>query len=259
MKPSRFVNIQQKLSEIDIDPKSISLGEFTFVGEHTARRQRDPGSELWKTVGSHFTPNLERGILIYSLIKKFNLKSYLECGLGRGYSSLCAARAFAELGNDGRVMSIEPNLDQRHMEMLGKVFPSEWTNRINVAQGASADILPKLSERYDLVYVDGNHTFDAVKSDWNGVRELYGSFCLFDDYHVAGSDDQNIKVKEALDECELPEGVTCELIRMDRRMVPDDRGWPDEKIQYGQLLLTRQSGLDALEKQTKFKETWDWE
>lgn len=258
MKPAKNINIKEKLAEIGMPVESLILGEFDYIGEPTAKKMRDPGSELWNKVGAFFKPNLERGMLIYSLIKKHKLDSYLEIGFGRGYSALCAAKAFAELGNDGQVMVIEPNLDEQHMNFLGQAFPQEWTSRIKVARGKSEDVLPKLKDPYDLVYVDGDHTASAVRADWEGVKDIFTCFCLFDDWHMDKNTDPAIQVHEALENCDLPEGVGAELVIMDRRVFLDDRKWPDEKIRYGQLLLSRPSAVVEKEKKSVVSETWDW-
>ena len=258
MKPQRTLNIKDKLAELNISLDEVSLGDFDYIAELTAKRMRDPQSELWKKVGAFFKPNLERGVLIYSLIKKFRLDSYLEIGFGRGYSALCAARAFAELGNDGRVFVIEPQVDDNHMQVLGNVFPPEWTSRIQIARAKSEDALPKMQDRYDLVYIDGDHTKQAVRGDYEGVKDIWTCFLLMDDYHLEPGSDANIQVNEALEDIELPEGVQSDLLIMDRRIFLDDRQWTDEQVKYGQLLLTREGGVTDRNKEIAFKETWDW-
>ena len=258
MKPERVVNIREKLPEIGTSLESISLGDFTYIGEITARKMREPGSELWRTVGSHFSPNLERGLLIYSLIKQYKLSSYLEIGFGRGYSAICAAKAFSDLGNDGQVMVIEPQIDDNHMNMLSQIFPPDWLNRIQIAKGKSQDILPKMQDKYDFVLVDGDHVKPAVRADWDGLKDLWSCFCLFDDWHITKGTDPMIQVHEALEEVEQPEGTRAELIIMDRRVFHDDRRWPDEKVRYGQLLLTRDAAVADKAKQGVVGETWDW-
>ena len=258
MQPRRTVNIKQKLAELDVSIESISLGEFDEVAELTAKRRRDPGSPLYKSVGAFFKPNCERGLLLYLLVKKYSLDSCLEIGFGRGYSALCAARAFHELGGAGKVMSIEPRVDDSFMQSIAQVMPQEWTSRLQLARGTSQEILPQLRDSSDVVVVDGDHTESAVRADWRGVKDLGWTFCVFDDWHVDVGTDPNIQVHEALLDQELPPDVECELIVMDRRIFPDERGWPDEKIRYGQLLLTNRAALDKRQKAVTFKETWDW-
>lgn len=258
MKPQRILNIKDKLKELDISLEDCSLGDFDYIAELTAKRMREPQSDLWKKAGAFFKPNLERGLLIYSLIKKYKLSSYLEVGFGRGYSALCAAKAFAELGNEGTVFVIEPEVDDNHMKLLGNVFPNEWTSRIQIARAKSDEALPKMQDHYDLVYIDGDHTKQAVRNDYEGAKDLWNCFCLMDDYHLEPGVDANIEVNEALEDVEQPADVTSDLLIMDRRIFLDDRNWPDEKVKYGQLLLTRNSNLENRDKQVAFKETWDW-
>lgn len=258
MKPQRTLGIKQKLSELEIDLDSISLGAFDFVAEFTAKKQRDPQSELFKKVGAFFKPNCERGLLIYSLIKKYKLNSYLEIGFGRGYSALCAAMAFSELGNDGKVMVIEPSIDDNFMHAISNIFPQEWLSRIQIARGKSEDVLPQLQDHYDLVYIDGDHTSAAVRSDWEGCKDIWDCFLLMDDYHLDYGTEPGIQVNEALDQVEQPEGTDSELLITDRRIFLDDRGWTDDQVRYGQVLFTRPSKLLDREKEVTFKETWDW-
>lgn len=258
MKPEKNVLITEKLAEIGCPLEALSLGEFDYIAEIAAKKMREPNSELWRTVGAFFKPNLERGLLIYSLITKYKLDSYLEVGFGRGYSALCAAKAFADLGNDGQVMVIEPNLDDKHMALLAQAFPAEWTSRIQVARGLSSDVLPRMQDKYDLIYVDGDHTAPVVRGDWEGVKDLWTSFCLFDDWHMDTGTDPAIQVHEALADCDLPDDVKAELVIMDRRVFFDDRRWPDEKIRYGQLLLTRSGAAEEKVKNSVVAETWDW-
>lgn len=258
MKPEKTLNIKDKLAEIGVSLESISLGEFDYIAEPTAKKMREPGSELWRTASAFFKPNLERGLLVYSLIKQYKLNSYLEIGFGRGYAAICAAKAFAELDNDGQVMVIEPFLDDNHMKMLGQMFPPEWMNRIQIARAKSQDVLPRLQDKYDLVYVDGDHVAPAVRSDWEGIKDIWSCFCLFDDWHITKGTDPMIQVHEALEEVEQPEATRAELLIMDRRIFNDDRKWPDEKVRYGQLLLTRDSAVTDKAKQGVVAETWDW-
>ncbi len=258
MKPEKTLNIKDKLAEIGTPVEGISLGEFDYIAEPTAKKMRDPGSELWRTAGAFFKPNLERGLLIYSLITKYKLTSYHEIGFGSGYSEICAAKAFADLKNDGQVMVIDPVIDDNHMNMLGQMFPPDWMNRIQIARAKSQDVLPRIQDKYDFVYVDGDHVAPAVRSDWEGVKDIWSCFCLFDDWHIAKGTDPMIQVHEALEEVEQPKDTRSELIIMDRRIFNDDRKWSDEKVSYGQLLLTRDLAVADKEKQGVVAETWDW-
>lgn len=230
------IHIKKKLEEVDFSLDSINLGDFDYIGEFTAKKNRDPSSELFKTAGCFFRPNYERGILIYSLITKFKVESFLEIGLGRGYSTFCAAKAMDDAGIDGKIMTIDPNIDRKFLEALTKIFPKSWFDKINFIEGTSQEALKSINDDFDMIYIDGDHRYDAVKLDWELTKNRYKKFLLFDDYVKRQQTD--IECAKLIDEIE---DESKELIIMDRRIFFDDRKIEDNDIDYGQVLLTNSS------------------
>ena len=225
--------IKQKLAEIQTPVESISLGEFDQIGELTAKKMRDPKDPLYATAGAFFRPNYERGILISSLIKRFEIKTFFEIGFGRGYASLCAAKTMTDMGwGDASVYSVDPAIDENYLKALSQAFPREWFKKINLIKGNVNDAIMSLPPRVDMVYIDGDHRYEAVKYDWNAVKDRYSKFVLFDDY-----DDRklssDIQVKNLVDEIDAEK----ELIIGDRRIFFDDRRIADDDIAYGQVLI----------------------
>lgn len=239
------VHIKEFFTKNDIDLEKISLGDFDYIGEYTAKKTRDINSPLYKSVGCFFRPNYERGLLIYSLIKKYKLKSYLEVGFGRGFSAVCAAKAFHDIGVDGKVVSVDVNFDKDQLELLSKAFPKEWLQKIELRQGMSKDVLSSVEGPkgpWDFVYIDGDHRADAVKSDWDLLKDKWNYFCLFDDYHLPTKKEADIECSKIIDEIDEKEfSSTKELIILDRRIFLDDRGFSDDQIDYGQCLMTKNS------------------
>jgi len=232
------IHIKSKLKQLGVNIEDLKLGDFDQIGEITARKRREPGSELYRNVGAYFRPNYERGILIYTLIRKYNLKSYLEIGFGRGYSCMCAALALSENGG-GNITTIDPNLNEEFLNSLSKVFPKDWLDQIQFIKGKSQEYLADASQqndKYDLVYIDGDHTYAATKRDWELCQNRYNNFLVFDDYHLPGKVQKDIECSNVIDQIE---DDSKELIIMDRRIFLDDRGYSDEEIDYGQVLLTR--------------------
>tara|TARA_B100001121_G_scaffold303592_1_gene317736 strand:+ start:356 stop:1132 length:777 start_codon:yes stop_codon:yes gene_type:complete len=232
----RRIFITEKLKQIGVELSDLKLGDFDQIGELTAKKQRSPGSDLYNKVGAFFRPNYERGILIYSLIKKYKIKSYLEIGFGRGYSCMCAALAMSELG-EGKITTIDPNLDNDFLQGLSQSFPEDWFSMIHFIKGTSQEFLRGTDEKYDFIYVDGDHSYQAVKDDWELSKDKYNKIILFDDYHLPGKIEKDIDCSNVIDQIE---DDSKELIIMDRRIFFDDRRIPDEEIDYGQVLITKE-------------------
>lgn len=229
------IQIQDKLEELEMGiGTDLILGEFDYIGEFTAKKNRGRDSELFKTAGCFFRPNYERGLLIYSLIRKFNLTSFLEVGFGRGYSTFCAAKAFIDQGVEGKIVTIDPNFDQQFLQQLTQIFPVEWWNMISFTQGLSSQELPKLDQNFDLVLLDGDHSESGVKSDWDMTKDKFNRFLIFDDYHLPPKNDPGIQVTPVVDAIE---GFKKEAIVMDRRIFVDDRKL--DTILDAQVLITK--------------------
>jgi len=235
------VHIKNVLWSIGVDPESVPLGEFDVIGEFTAKRIRDRSNPLFNKSGAFYRSNYERGILIYYLITQFKLTSMLEIGFGRGYSSLCAGKAFADMGVDGTIVSIDPAIAHGDFMNFMQVlpFPKEWSKNIQIITDTSNVALPTLdANKFDLIYIDGDHSYVGTRSDWNNAKNKANMFVLFDDYHLPTKVDAGIKCQEAIDEIEWEkEGFSVpQLVRMDRRMFYDDRFCIDEDVDYGQVL-----------------------
>ena len=238
----KHVRIDKKLESMGVDLDTIEMGDFDYIGEFTAKRERKPGDPNYRKVGAFYRSNYERGLLIYYLIRKHNLTSMLEIGFGRGYGTFCAAKAFHDNGVVGKVTTVDPALDERFIQALQQVLPKEWFSSVEFAKGTSQQVLPQLQQSYDLVYIDGDHSYEGTKHDWEHTKDKWNRFVLFDDYHLPSKDDPGIKCSQLIDEIDDP---SKELIIMDRRMFFDDRRFTDEQIDYGQVLLTKQGTVET--------------
>lgn len=228
------INIRDKLRQIEMPVEELSMGDFDYIGEYTAKKSRNRNDPLFKSAGCFFRPNYERGMLIYSLIRRFEIRSMLEIGFGRGYASFCAAKAMCDAGfDDGSIVTVDPDVNQDHLKQLAQVFPQEWFSKLNLFQGTSMDAFRKLppDQKFELVYIDGDHRAEAVRADWEGTKDRYTKFLLFDDYRFE-DDKKDIEVRSVVDTIEGRK----ELVIMDRRIFHDDRGVLNPP--YGQVLLT---------------------
>lgn len=221
----------------------VVMGDFDYIGEFTAKRQRGLDDVNYKKYGAFYRSNYERGILIYYLIRQFNLTSMLEIGFGRGYATFCAARAFHDAGIVGKITTVDPALDEAYIKALQNVFPKDWFKYVTFARGPSQAVLPNISESFDLVYIDGDHSYEATKSDWDMTKSKCNAFTLFDDYHLPSKDDPGIQCSRAINEINFSnEGFNePELVKLDRRMFLDDRSFTDDMVDYGQVLTQKTS------------------
>ena len=215
-----------------------------MIGEWCAKKQRNRDHKLYKTAGAFFRPNYERGLLIYSMISKFRIDSFLEIGFGRGYSTFCAAKAMCDAGiADGKIVTVDPSFDESFLKHLQNIFPQDWFSKIEFVQGPSAQVVPTLSDDFDMIYIDGDHRYEAVKNDWDMCKDKYKKFLLFDDYHLPTKKQKDIECSRVIDQID---DDTKELIIMDRRIFFDDRRISDEDIDYGQVFL-RNKDFDTSE------------
>lgn len=81
----------------------------------------------------------------------------------------------------------EWNFSSQKETFLQNILVSGESNKINIRQGLSNEILPQLileNRKYDLILIDGNHTAPFVLSDaifsWYLLKE--NGFLIFDDY-----------------------------------------------------------------------------
>jgi hypothetical protein len=152
------------------------------------------------------------GLYLYFYIRENpSITEVINIGTARGYSAICIAHALSENDGPGRVHTIDirdPDKkrqwhgethaptdglknESRSMRDLIKQFsPDDNSATINIRTGNSTDLLSEMDCNPDLVFIDGRHTYEHVKSE----LELIGKLAdppvtyVFDDCYLFSDD-----------------------------------------------------------------------
>ncbi len=145
----------------------------------------DPEPELLKelrreTYVRFLNPRMSSGHLqgrvLAMLCKMIRPRRVLELGTFTGYSTLCLAEGLPE---GSRILSIDRN-DELEEHLKTWFSRSELGSKIDLLFGEALDLIPKLTESFDLVYMD------IDKRDYKSCYDLLlqhqpsGTFILID-------------------------------------------------------------------------------
>ena len=121
-------------------------------------------AEMEKYAEANDVPIADREVawFLETTARAIQAKNCLEIGLAIGYGAAHLAKAVTD---DGKVLTIEPSqqligLAQSYLDKLGLY------EKVEIVKGFALDILPKLEETFDLVYLD------AVKTEYAQYLEL---------------------------------------------------------------------------------------
>lgn len=119
-----------------------------------------------KTFGERSDKNMLSGFyqgrLLAMFSKMLQPKRILEIGTYMGYSALCMAEGLSE---DGKLITLDVN---EETNQIAKEFwaKTEYKDRIEAMLGEAHEIIPKLEETFDLVFID------ADKANYSRYYEL---------------------------------------------------------------------------------------
>lgn len=120
--------------------------------------------EMERYAAEHRVPIADREVAAFLEItaRAINASKVLEIGMAIGYSVIHLARAMAD---DGLVVTIDPN-DEMIARAEGYLRRADLLERVRVERGRALDVLPRLTETFDLVFLD------ALKEEYAQYLEL---------------------------------------------------------------------------------------
>ncbi len=147
---------------MDFLPEEINQ----YVEEHSQAEPevlKELNRETWqKVLQPRMLSGHLQGRVLSMLTKLIRPKVILEIGTYTGYSAICMAEGLAE---GGKIISIDRNEELEEIQQ--KYFDkSGYAEKINQIYGNALDEIPKLKERFDLVFID------ADKSNYANYYDL---------------------------------------------------------------------------------------
>lgn len=151
-----------------------------------------------------------QGRVLSMLSHMIRPKNVLEIGTYTGYSALCFSEGLAE---GGRITTIDCN---EELEGLVQKYIEKYNckNKIKCVIGDAMEIVPKLNEQFDLVFIDADKANYINYYDMVFDKVEKGGYIIFDNVLWSG------KVLEKVEENDIDTKV---LIDLNKLIHEDDR------------------------------------
>jgi len=129
--------------------------------------------------------DLSRGIYLWYLIDKHKLKTALEIGTASSFSTAWMVKAGATVTTIDIIDKSDESPD---------FLPEYDKSRVKRIIGDSTKVLPKLKQKFDIIFIDGNHDYEFVKQDIINSLKMEPKFIVMHDYNIEAG------VTQAIDE-----------------------------------------------------------
>lgn len=139
-----------------------------------------------RMISGHF-----QGRVLSMLMKMIRPSSILEIGTYTGYSALCMAEGLTENGN---LTTIDINVELE--DLVRKYFnESVYANKLNYLLGDAKNIIPTLTDKYDVVFIDADKENYAMYYDLIFDKINTGGYIIADNVLWSGKVvAENIKI-----------------------------------------------------------------
>jgi predicted O-methyltransferase YrrM len=124
--------------------------------------------------------------LLYGLCRSMKPNVCVEIGSARGKSACYVGMALKENGV-GHLYAIDPHTRTNWNDSESvDTYEVMWRNVkklglqdvVTMVRKTSSEMLKDWSEKIDLIFIDGDHSYEGVKADWEGFRPFLKEFGL---------------------------------------------------------------------------------
>lgn len=95
-----------------------------------------------------------KGEVIADAIQEYKPRRILEIGTLYGYSAILMGSMLSEEQNQGKVTTIETDKESANIARKN-IEDATLDEKVQVIEGDALDIIPKLHEKFDMVFLDG--------------------------------------------------------------------------------------------------------
>ncbi len=146
--------MQTKPNTIKMNDKFFEYADYLTTEEDEILYQLRRETHL-KTLFPRMISGHIQGKFLEILSKIIQPKNILEIGTYTGYSTICLARG---LQHDGKLITIEKN-DELQPIIDKYLSKANLQNKVQVIYDDALNVLPKLNEKFDLVFIDAEKRY----------------------------------------------------------------------------------------------------
>ena len=116
----------------------------------------------------------QSGWLLHGLVRAMRPEVCVEIGSAHGWSTCLIAMAL-EQNLRGTLYAVDPHIpndwsdphpDKSLDTLRGNLKATRLAHRVRIIRKTTAEATSDLPERIDFAFVDGDHSFEGVKTDW---------------------------------------------------------------------------------------------